>query len=128
MATAENQSFVARFKQRFGTDRVLDDPMEASYIGVKLWVAVMRNLKTDDLTSVKTTLAQQTFFAPEGVVAVDHDTRHLWKAVYIARARADGQFEIVWRSEKPLQPSPFPGYRSRSEWLLMQRGLPGTQP
>jgi len=128
LATPENNGFVARFKQRFGNNRVLDDPMEASYIGVKLWVEVMRNLKTDDLASVKTTLAQQTYLAPEGVVAIDHDTLHLWKAAYIGRARADGQFEIVWQSEKPLQPSPFPGYRSRAEWLYIQHGLPKARP
>jgi len=128
LPTPENKKFVARFKQRFGADRVLDDPMEASYIGVKLWVEAMRSLKTDNLSSVKITLAQQTYLAPEGIVAVDHDNRHLWKAAYIGRAGADGQFEIIWRSEKPLQPAPFPGYRSRAEWLVMQRGLPEVQP
>jgi len=126
--TPENQKFVARFKQRFGQARVLDDPMEASYIGVKLWVDAMRNQKTNDLAAIKTTLMQQTFFAPEGIVAVDHDTQHLWKAAYLGRARADGQFEIVWHSERPLQPSPFPGYRSGAEWFFMQRSLPGAVP
>jgi urea transport system substrate-binding protein len=126
--TPENKKFVTRFRQRFGKDRVLDDPMEASYIGVKLWVEVMRNLKTDDLASVKTILTQQTYLAPEGVVAIDHETQHLWKAAYLGRARADGQFEIVWQSEKPLQPSPFPGYRSHAEWLKMQHGLRKAQP
>ena len=38
----ENKAFVARFKQRFGKERVLDDPMEASYIGVKVWVDAVR--------------------------------------------------------------------------------------
>lgn len=128
LATPENLKFVARFKQRFGAERVVDDPMEASYIGVKLWVEAMRSVKSDDLSSVKMTLAQQTYLAPEGIVAVDHDTRHLWKAACIGRARADGQFEIVWRSGKPLQPAPFPGYRSRSEWQIMQRGLPRVRP
>jgi len=125
---AENKAFVARFKQRFGKDRVLDDPMEASYIGVKLWVNAARSQESTDLALIKTTLAQQTLLAPEGIVAVDYDTRHLWKKVYIGKARADGQFEIVWQSAQPVHPAPFPFYRSHSEWLAEQQALPGVQP
>lgn len=125
---AVNNALVARFKQRFGKDRVLDDPMEASYIGVKLWVDVVRGQGSTDLALIKTTLAQQTLLAPEGIVAVDYDTRHLWKKTYIGKARADGQFEIVWQSAQPVHPAPFPFYRSRAEWLAMQQALPGVQP
>jgi urea transport system substrate-binding protein len=124
--SAENKSFVERFKQRFGSGRLLDDPMVASYIGVKLWADVARSLDTADLALLKTVLAQQTLLAPQGVVAVDYDTQHLWKKAYIGKARADGQFEIVWQSAQPIHPAPFPFYRSSSEWLAMQQVLPGA--
>lgn len=125
---AGNKAFVARFKQRFGMDRVLDDPMVASYIGVKLWADAVRSQGSTDLALVKTVLAQQTLLAPQGIVAVDYDTRHLWKKAYIGKARADGQFEIVWQSAQPIHPAPFPFYRSREEWLSMQQALPGAKP
>lgn len=125
---AENKAFVERFKQRFGRERVLDDPMETSYVGVKLWVNTVRSLGTTDLMSVKTILLQQTLPAPEGIVAVDHETGHLWKTTLIGRARPDGQFDIVWRSPQPVHPAPFPFYRSRTEWLAVQQALPGTPP
>ena len=124
----ENNDFVARFRQRFGKDRVLDDPMVSSYIGVRLWLDAMRSQVSNDLALLKTTLAQQTLLAPQGIVAVDYDTRHLWKKVYIGRVRADGQFDMVWQSAKPVHPAPFPFYRSREEWLAVQRTLPGAQP
>jgi len=124
----ENKAFVAHFKQRFGKDRVLDGPMESSYVGVKLWVEAARNLGLTDIASIKTTLSQQTINAPEGVVAVDFDTRHLWKKAYIGKARGDGQFDIVWQSSQPIHPAPFPFYRSRSEWLDMQQSLKGAKP
>jgi urea transport system substrate-binding protein len=124
----ENKAFVGRFKHRFGKDRVLDDPMEAAYIGVKLWVSVVRDQNSTDLALVKTTLAQQTMLAPEGIVAVDFDTRHLWKKAYIGQARADGQFDIVWQSEYPIHPAPFPFFRSRVEWLAEQQKLSGAKP
>jgi len=125
---AENKAFVARFKQRFGKDRVLDDPMEASYIGVKLWMDAVRSQNSTDLELIKTALAQQTLLAPEGIVAVDYDTRHLWKMANIGKVRADGQFEIVWQSAHPIHPAPFPFYRSHAEWLSMQQALPGVKP
>ena len=122
----ENKAFVARFRQRFGKERVLDDPMEASYIGVKLWADSVRNAGTADLTPVKNILAQQSMAAPQGIVAVDFNTGHLWKTVRIGRARADGQFDIVWQSDAAIHPAPFPFYRSRPEWLAEQRALAGA--
>jgi urea transport system substrate-binding protein len=125
---AGNKAFVARFRQRFGRDRVLDDPMVSSYTGVMLWVDAARNQGSADLASLKPTLAQETMIAPQGIVAVDYDTRHLWQKVYIGRARADGQFEIVWQSAQPVHPAPFPFYRSYAEWLAVQQALPGAKP
>lgn len=124
----ENKAFVVRFKQRFGKDRVLDDPMVASYIGLKLWVDAVRSQGSTDLALLKAALAQQTLLAPQGIVAVDYNTRHLWKKAYIGKARADGQFEIVWQSAQSIHPAPFPFYRSQAEWLALQRALPGAQP
>ena len=124
----ENNAFVARFRQRFGKGRVLDDPMAASYIGVKLWVDAIRSQGSTDLAMLKTALAQQTLLAPQGIVAVDYNTRHLWKKAYIGKARADGQFEIVWQSAQQIHPAPFPFYRGRAEWLALQQALQGAQP
>lgn len=124
--SGENKAFVARFKQRFGRERVLDDPMEAAYIGVKLWADSVRNAGTADLTPVKNVLAQQSMAAPQGIVAVDFNTGHLWKIVRIGKARSDGQFDIVWQSEAIVHPAPFPFYRSRPEWLAEQRALAGA--
>ena len=125
---AENKAFVERFKQRFGRERVLDDPMEASYVGVKLWVEAARSQDQTDLVLLKIVLTQQTLRTPQGIVAVDYDTQHLWKKAYIGKARVDGQFEIVWQSAQPIHPAPFPFYRSPAEWLAMQQALPEVLP
>ena len=119
--SAENKAFVGRFKQRFGRERVLDDPMEAAYIGVKLWVNSARSADTADLTPVKNTLAQQSMAAPQGIVAMDFDSGCLWKTVRIGRVRRDGQFDIAWQSEAAVHPAQFPFYRSRQEWSAAQQ-------
>ena len=125
---AVNKAFVARFKRRFGRDRVLDDPMEASYIAVRLWIEAVRSQGSTDIAPLKTVLAQQSLNAPEGVVTVDYDTLHLWKKVYIGKARADGQFDVVWQTAREVHPDPFPSYRSRAEWLEAQQRLTGATP
>lgn len=118
----ENRAFVARFKQRFGQERVLGGPMEAAYIGVMLWADSVRNVGAADLALVKNTLMHQSMSAPQGIVAMDIDTGHLWKTVRIGRARPDGQFDIVWQSAAAVHPAPFPFYRSRQNWLAEQPG------
>jgi urea transport system substrate-binding protein len=54
--------------------------------------------------------------AAEGVVSVDFETQHTWRPVYIGRIRSDGQFDLVWSSDKPVRPLPFPFSRTRAQW------------
>ena len=119
----DNRAFIARFRHRFGKERVLNDPMEASYIGVQMWVNALRRAGTLDIRTVKNVLANQTLAAPEGIVAVDADTRHLWKMVRIGRARADGQFDIVWQSGRSMAPAPFPFFIPRVERDTLAGGV-----
>jgi urea transport system substrate-binding protein len=121
----ENRAFVARFKRRFGQERVLDDPMEASYVGAQLWLNSVRELGSSDLALVKTVLPHQSVLAPGGMLAVDYGTGHLWKTVRIGQAQPDGQFRIVWQSAGAVRPAPFPFYRSHAEWQTVQQSLTG---
>lgn len=118
----ENRAFIEHFQKRFGMQRVLDDPMEAAYVGVHLWVNAMREANTTVISAVKATLDMQAMNAPEGIVAVDAETHHLWKTVRIARARADGQFDIVWQSGRSIGPRPYPFFISRTEQDKMTEG------
>lgn len=120
----ENHAFIERFRRRFGLNRQLDDPMEAAYIGVHLWVNAMRETNTQDMSAVKSALGGQTMSAPEGIVAVDADTHHLWKMVRIGQARADGQFDIVWQSRSSMAPAPFPFFISPFERDAISKGVP----
>ncbi|MEM9227955.1 MAG: transporter substrate-binding protein, partial [Verrucomicrobiota bacterium] len=44
--------------------------------------------------------------------------QHLYKTVRIGRARPDGDFDIIWASDVPVRPEPYPVFRSRGEWEL----------
>ena len=112
----ENKNFVQRFKNKYGFDRVTDDPMEAAYFGVYLWAQAVETAGSTDVPLVRKVLKGLSFSAPGGIVYVDGETQHTWKTVRVGKIRKDGQFDIVWTSEHPIRPVPYPPFRSRNEW------------
>lgn len=121
-----NQTFVKAFKQRYGADRVIGDPMESSYTAVHLWKQAVQSAHSDKADVVNSAVSWQSLRAPGGIVVVGANTRHTWKTARIGRTRADGQFDIVWESSGLIAPEPFPRYRTREQWgrLLKHEGQP----
>ncbi len=112
----ENREFVRRFKDKYGADRVTDDPIEAGYFGVYLWAQAVKDAGNVDVSAVRKAILNQSFNAPGGIVTVDSENQHTWKTVRIGRIKADGQFDIVWSSDKAIRPVPYPVYKSKTEW------------
>lgn len=112
----ENKEFVQRFRRKYGADRVTSDVIEAAYNSVWLWARAVHEAGTADIPDVIRAMRRQSLNAPEGIVTVDDETQHTWRPVYVGRIRADGQFDLVWSSEKPIRPIPYPRSRSQEEW------------
>lgn len=112
----QNHVFVNRFQSRYGPQRVTTDPMEASYIAVNLWAQAAQTVESNDVPAIRQAICQQRFEAPEGTVWIDPESQHTWKTVRVGRIGAGNQFEIIWSSEKPIRPEPFPESRSRAAW------------
>jgi len=119
----ENREFVRRFQARYGTDRVTSDVIEAAYCSVRLWAQAVIEAESAEVTDVLKAIRHQSLNAPEGIVSVDAETQHTWRPVYIGRIRADGQFDLVWSSEKPVRPIPYPPSRAHAEWESFLDGL-----
>jgi len=111
-----NRAFVARFRARFGPQRSLSDPLEASYLGAHLWAQAVQGAGSDEVAAIRRALRGQRFQAPEGEVRVDAETQHLWKTARVARITGEGTAEIVWSSGEPIRPVSFPASRSRGQW------------
>ncbi|MBE9127336.1 MULTISPECIES: urea ABC transporter substrate-binding protein [unclassified Coleofasciculus] len=108
--TPENKKFVEAFKKKYGEDRVTNDPMEAAYIGVHLWKQAVEKAGTaDDLEAVRKAAYGLPFEAPEGTVAMNPN-HHLSKVVRIGEVRDDGLFEIVYATDKAVEPIPWNQY------------------
>ncbi len=108
--TPENKKFVEAFKKEYGKDRVTNDPMEAAYIMVYLWKkAVEKAGVADDLEKVRMAAIGQEFAAPEGPVKMNAN-HHISKIVRLGEIQPDGQFKIVFSTDKPVEPSPWNQY------------------
>ena len=102
-----------------------NDPMEATYIGIYMWKQAVEKAKSFDVDKVRPAVYGQTFKAPSGFVAkMDEKNHHLHKPVYIGEVRADGQFNVVWKTKGPVKAQPWspfiPGNdRKKDEPALM---------
>ena len=112
----ENHAFVKKFRSRYGRQRVLADTMEAGYLGVHLWAQTAHAVDPDDVPAIRQALPNQTLEAPGGRVRIDAENQHTWKTMRLGRIVEGGQFEIVWGSEKPIRPEPYPPSRSPDAW------------
>lgn len=119
----ENKAFVDRFRSRYGSRRVVADPMEASYVGVHLWARAVEAADDDGPRAVRESLRSQSFDAPEGLVRIDPETQYAWKTMRLGRVVPGGQFEVMWSSERPLRPEPFASSRSPASWTELLSDL-----
>jgi urea transport system substrate-binding protein len=112
----ENKKFVEKYKKKYGAEQVISDPVEAGYFGVYLWAQAVKDAGTSDVHEVLKTIKNQSMHAPEGMVYIDADNNHTWKTVRIGKIKKDGQFQIVWSSNNPVRPIPYPATRNKIEW------------
>jgi urea transport system substrate-binding protein len=88
-----------------------NDPMEATYIGIHMWAQAVAKAKTTDVDKVRTAMYGQTFKAPGGFVStMDKENHHLHKPVFIGEVKADGQFNVVWKTKGPVVADPWSDY------------------
>ncbi|MDO8889635.1 urea ABC transporter substrate-binding protein [Hydrogenophaga sp.] len=93
-------------------DRPLtNDPMEATYIGINMWAQAVTKAKSTDTDKVIAAMAGQTFKAPGGFTStMDKENHHLHKPVFIGEIKADGQFNVVWKTPGPVVADPWSDY------------------
>jgi len=82
--------------------RVTNDPMEAHYIGFKMWVQAVQQAGTTDVDAVRQAMYGQKVKAPGGFDSVMNTNHHLSKPVMIGEIQSNGQFDIVWRTDGPI--------------------------
>jgi urea transport system substrate-binding protein len=78
--------------------RVTNDPMEAHVIGFAMWVKAVEKAKSVDPDKVIDALPGITAPNLTGGTSTMLPNHHITKPVFIGEIRADGQFDVVWKT------------------------------
>ena len=107
ISSMQNLAFVSRYKNLFGKDAVIGDPMEAGYIAVYLWAAACEKAGSFDVEEVRIAAKGLSFEAPEGMVTIDGENQHLKKRIRVGQINEKGLIDEVWRSPAVVKPDPY---------------------
>ena len=94
-----NAEFIAKWKAFKKSDKaVTNDPMEAHVVGFAMWVKAVEAAKTVDPDKVIDALPgikAKNLTGGESEMLANH---HITKPVFIGEIKADGQFDVVWKT------------------------------
>ncbi|MDQ0575418.1 urea ABC transporter substrate-binding protein [Agromyces albus] len=109
LETPNNPGFIERWQAYPDSSGVTSDPMEAAYISLYLYKALVEAAGSFDVDEINAAAEEGgiTVDAPEGVVTLDGENHHISKPGNIGRINADNQFDIVWSSDGFIDPDPY---------------------
>ncbi|GIF09767.1 urea ABC transporter substrate-binding protein [Actinoplanes siamensis] len=109
LKTDTNPKFIESWKAYPNSSGVTSDPMEAAYISLYLYKALVEAAGSFDVDAVNAAAKKNTitFDAPEGKVTLDGDNHHISKPGHIGQINSNNQFDIAWASDKFIEPDPY---------------------
>ncbi len=123
--TPANEAFIKEWHEfTKNPKRTTNDPMEAHYIGFNMWVKAVEKAKTTNADKVIAALPGIKQANLTGGVSEMLPNHYITKPVFIGEIRADGQFDVVWKT-KSLVPgqawSPYlPGSKDLvADWVKL---------
>src|SRR6201997_264921 len=112
--------------------RTTNDPMEAHYIGFNLWVKAVQKANSTDVEKVLAALPGIETPNLTGGIAKVLPNHHITKPVYIGEVRADGQFNVVWKTGTTVPGDAWSDYLPGSkdieaDWVTLKCGNYNTK-
>ncbi|MGQ0621624.1 MAG: urea ABC transporter substrate-binding protein [Panacagrimonas sp.] len=112
--------------------RTFNDPMEATVIGFKLWVAAAEKSQSVDVDKVSDAIIGLSVPNLTGGTATMLANHHLTKPVYIGEIREDGQLDIVWQTDKEVPGDAWSDFLDGSkdieaDWVALKCGNYNTK-
>jgi urea transport system substrate-binding protein len=102
--STENEAFInmwADFNEQ--RDKITNDPMEATFVGFRMWAQAVVQAGTTDVDAVRQAMYGQRIKAPSGFEVVMNTNHHLSKPVMIGKINSSGTFDVVWQSVNPVR-------------------------
>jgi urea transport system substrate-binding protein len=98
--------------------RVTNDPMEAHYIGFNMWVKAVQKAGTTDPDKVIAALPGTKQANLTGGISTMLPNHYITKPVFIGEIRADGQFDVVWKTKGLVPGDAWSPYLAGSKDLV----------
>jgi len=92
-----------------------NDPMEATVVGMQMWKAAVEKAGTTDVDAVRKAMYGQKVAAPSGFTLEMGNNHHLYKPVMIGEVKADGQFNVVWKTPTTIRAKPWSPFIAGNE-------------
>ena len=132
ISTPANSAFIKQWKTYIKKpNRTTNDPMEAHYIGFNLWLKAVEKARSTDVEKVFAALPGLSVPNLTGGTATMLANHHITKPVYIGEVRADGQFNVVFKT--PVVPGDawsdfLPGSKdAEADWVKLKCGNYNTK-
>jgi urea transport system substrate-binding protein len=115
----ENATFLERYRKAYGEKERINDDMQTAYASVFLWKQAVEKAARMDTGAVRQALRGLTVDAPVGPIRIDPNTQYAYRTAFIGQivnGKPLSPFRIVYTSDEPLAPEPYPTWKSRVEW------------
>ncbi len=107
----ENAAFIKMWTEFNGErDKATNDPMEATFIGFRMWAQAVVQAGTTDVNAVRQAMYGQRIKAPSGFEVVMNTNHHLSKPVMIGKLNSSGTFDVIWQSINPVRADAWSRY------------------
>lgn len=115
----ENDKFIKTWHEFIKNDeRVTNDPMEATYIGFKMWAQAVEKAGTTEVSAVRPAMYGLEVPNLTGGTAIMNTNHHLSKPVLIGEIQDDGQFEIVWATDVEVKGDAWTDWLPESKVII----------
>src|SRR5579872_1193933 len=131
--TPENEAFIKKWQEYTkNPKRVTNDPMEAHVIGFAMWVKAVQKAGTTDPDKVIDALPGITAPNLTGGTSTMLPNHHITKPVFIGEIKADGQFDVVWKTNGLVPGDAWSDYLEGSknleaDWVTLKCGNYNTK-
>jgi len=131
--TPENAAFIKKWQEfTKNPKRVTNDPMEAHVIGFAMWVKAVEKAGTTDPDKVIDALPGIEAPNLTGGVSKMLPNHHITKPVFIGEIKADGQFDVVWKTKGLVPGDAWSDYLDgskdlTSDWVELKCGNYNTK-
>jgi urea transport system substrate-binding protein len=120
-----NEAFIKQWHDFIkNPKRVTNDPMEAHYIGFKMWAHAVEQAGTTDVDAVRQAVYGQKVKAPSGFVEVMNTNHHLSKPVMIGEIQGNGQFDVVWQTKDTIKADAWSPYLAEDKGKVADWSFP----